>query len=76
METTFFWNSAGFPIPYKQETDATTITSLLPDKREEVVLKRNFSISFGMRQSNSFFGTFYLSIIKWKGGAFIGKIST
>ena len=39
---TFFWNSTGFPIPYKHDTDATTNTSRLPDKRAEVVLRRSF----------------------------------
>ena len=40
-----FLNSFGFPIPYRQETDATTIISLLPDRSEDVVLSLNFSIS-------------------------------
>ena len=41
----FFLNSIVFPIPYKQETDAITITSLLPESRDEVVLSLSFSIS-------------------------------
>ena len=32
-------------MPYKQDTDATTITSLLPDSNDEVVLNLSFSIS-------------------------------
>ena len=32
-------------MPYKQETEATTSTSRRPERREEVVLKRSFSIS-------------------------------
>ena len=42
---TFFLNSVGLPIPYKQETEATTKTSLLPDNKEEVVLNLKRSIS-------------------------------
>jgi len=45
MGMTFFLNSTGFPIPYKQETEATTNTSLLPESREEVVLNLSRSIS-------------------------------
>ena len=41
----FFLYSIGFPIPYKHETDATTITSLLPLNKLVVVLNLNFSIS-------------------------------
>ena len=41
----FFLNSIGLPIPYKHETDATTIISFLPERSEEVVLNLNFSIS-------------------------------
>ena len=40
----FFLNSTGLPIPYKQETEATTITSLFPESKDEVVLNLNFSI--------------------------------
>ena len=45
MTITFFLNSTGFPIPYKQETEAMTKTSLLPDKRAEEVLMRRRSMS-------------------------------
>ena len=41
----FFLYSTGLPIPYRQETDATTITSLRPLKRLDVVLNLSFSIS-------------------------------
>jgi len=32
-------------MPYKQDTDETTITSLRPDNKEAVALKRSLSIS-------------------------------
>ena len=47
------WKSSGFPIPYIHETDATTITSLLPDNKAEVVLNLNFSISSFIERSFS-----------------------
>ena len=37
------------------DTDATTITSLLPDKRAEVVLSLNFSISSFIDKSFSIY---------------------
>tara|TARA_B100000513_G_scaffold133_1_gene139 strand:+ start:1010 stop:1189 length:180 start_codon:yes stop_codon:yes gene_type:complete len=37
-------NSDGFPIPYIQDTEATTIISSLPESKEEVALNLNFSI--------------------------------
>ena len=40
-------------MPYKQDTEATTMTSRRPESREEVVLKRNFSISSLMERSFS-----------------------
>ena len=46
-------NSTGLPIPYRHETDATTITSLLPESNVEVVLSLNFSISSFMDKSFS-----------------------
>ncbi|MNR11150.1 hypothetical protein D3C85_1274380 [compost metagenome] len=45
ISITFFLNSTGFPIPYRQETEATTKMSRRPESREEVVLKRIFSSS-------------------------------
>ena len=39
------WKSDGFPIPYRHETELTTITSLRPDSSELVELRRSFSIS-------------------------------
>ena len=42
----FFLYSTGLPIPYRQETDATTIISLRPLKRLDVVLNLSFSIFF------------------------------
>src|SRR5690606_41841036 len=53
MDTTFFLNSTGLPIPYRQDTEATTITSRRPESREEVVLNRSFSISSLMERSFS-----------------------
>ena len=50
---TFFLNSFGFPIPYRQDTDATTNTSRLPESREEEVLNRKRSISSLMDKSFS-----------------------
>ena len=52
---TFFWNSTGFPIPYKHETDEITIISLRPESRAEVVLKRSFSNSSLMDKSFSIY---------------------
>ena len=42
--------STGDPNPYIQDTEAITITSLLPDNNEEVVRNLNFSISYGFIQ--------------------------
>ena len=43
--TTLFLNSLGFPIPYKHETDAITMTSFLPESSDDTVLSLSFSIS-------------------------------
>ena len=40
-----FLNSDGLPIPYIQETEATTITSRLPDSSADVADSLSFSIS-------------------------------
>ncbi|OPZ25357.1 MAG: hypothetical protein BWZ00_01859 [Bacteroidetes bacterium ADurb.BinA174] len=45
--------SSGFPMPYRHETDETTITSLRPESNDEVAAKRSFSISSLMERSFS-----------------------
>ena len=42
-------------MPYMHDTEATTITSFLPDKRAEVVLNLNFSISLFIERSFSIY---------------------